>query len=65
MKYFTRFIFQIAFNDDYLNSAKQFSSGFLSGLMSKVLVYPLDLVKKRLQLQDFIHSRHGFGKVSI
>jgi len=52
-------------NDDYLNGLKQFSSGFLSGIASKTLVYPLDVVKKRLQLQDFIHSRDGFGEKFI
>lgn len=64
-KYYTKFIFQIAGSDDYLNSAKQLSSGFLSGVISKIFIYPLDFIKKRLQLQDFIHSRDGFGKVSL
>lgn len=65
MKMVTKFIFWIGFNDDYLNSVKQLGSGFFSGIASKTIVYPLDTVKKRLQLQDFVHSREGFGKVSI
>lgn len=63
--YITLFNFQIAFHDDYINSVKQFSSGFLAGVVSKTFVYPLDVAKKRLQLQDFIHARDGFGKVSM
>ncbi|KAF0763352.1 mitochondrial thiamine pyrophosphate carrier-like [Aphis craccivora] len=49
-------------HDDRINSVKQFSSGFLAGVLAKTIVYPLDVVKKRLQLQDFVHSRDGFGK---
>lgn len=64
-KDYSKFIFQIAGSDDYLNSAKQLCSGFMSGVISKTLIYPLDFIKKRLQLQDFIHSRNGFGKVSL
>jgi len=62
--YFTLFIFQIAVHDDRINSVKQFSSGFLAGVLAKTIVYPLDVIKKRLQLQDFVHSRDGFGKVN-
>lgn len=59
------FFFLIAFEDNYLNSVKQLSSGFLSGIASKTCVYPLDMAKKRLQLQDFVNSRNDFGKVSF
>jgi len=59
----TLFIFLIAIHDSRMNSIKQFSSGFMAGVAAKTIVYPLDVAKKRLQLQDFIHSRDGFGKV--
>ncbi|XP_026820795.1 mitochondrial thiamine pyrophosphate carrier-like [Rhopalosiphum maidis] len=49
-------------HDDRINSVKQFSSGFLAGVSAKTIVYPLDVIKKRLQLQDFVHSREDFGK---
>ncbi|XP_025203459.1 mitochondrial thiamine pyrophosphate carrier-like isoform X2 [Melanaphis sacchari] len=52
-------------HDNRINSVKQFSSGFLAGVSAKIIVYPLDVIKKRLQLQDFIHSRDGFGKKFI
>lgn len=48
-----------------MNSVKQFSSGFMAGIAAKTIVYPLDVAKKRIQLQDFIHSRNGFGKVYL
>uniref|UniRef100_A0A2H8TY22 Mitochondrial thiamine pyrophosphate carrier n=1 Tax=Melanaphis sacchari TaxID=742174 RepID=A0A2H8TY22_9HEMI len=63
--YLTLFIFQIVAHDNRINSVKQFSSGFLAGVSAKIIVYPLDVIKKRLQLQDFIHSRDGFGKKFI
>jgi len=59
----TLFIFFLAIHDSHMNSIKQFSSGFMAGVAAKTIVYPLDVAKKRLQLQDFIHSRDGFGKV--
>jgi len=53
------------FDEGHLNTIKQFSSGFLSGITSKTLVYPFDIAKKRMQLQDFIQSREAFGKKFI
>jgi len=61
---FNFFIFLIAIHDNHMNSVKQFSSGFMAGVAAKTIVYPLDVAKKRIQLQDFIHSRDGFGKVN-
>ena len=39
-------------------------SGVLAGLAAKTAVYPLDVAKKRLQVQGFQQHRHGFGQVS-
>lgn len=38
-------------------------SGSLAGLCAKVVVYPLDLTKKRLQIQGIEQSREVFGQV--
>lgn len=43
--------------------AKAAVCGCLSGLCSKTAVYPLDMVKKRLQVQGFEQARVAFGRV--
>lgn len=35
--------------------------GSAAGICAKVAVYPLDLTKKRLQVQGFEHGRKSFG----
>lgn len=37
--------------------------GAMAGICSKGIIYPLDMVKKRLQVQGFHEAREAFGKV--
>lgn len=38
-------------------------AGSLAGIAGKLLTYPLDLSRKRMQLQGFQEARVGFGQV--
>ncbi|XP_017070206.1 mitochondrial thiamine pyrophosphate carrier [Drosophila eugracilis] len=39
-----------------------FLNGALSGVIAKMIVYPADLLKKRIQLMDFKQERKSFGR---
>ena len=40
-------------------------SGSAAGACAKVCVYPLDVLKKRLQIRGFEKARQQFGKVGF
>ncbi|GAU88852.1 hypothetical protein RvY_01476-2 [Ramazzottius varieornatus] len=37
--------------------------GFMAGAFAKTIIYPLDVLKKRLQVQGFEEGRRGFGQL--
>ncbi|XP_053850780.1 mitochondrial thiamine pyrophosphate carrier isoform X3 [Vidua macroura] len=47
----------------YRASIKNLVCGSCAGVVSKSLTYPLDVVKKRLQVGGFEHARAAFGQV--
>ncbi|XP_055609557.1 mitochondrial thiamine pyrophosphate carrier-like [Uranotaenia lowii] len=48
--------------NETLPAIELFICGGLAGLCTKLLVYPLDLAKKRMQIQGFAKSRQTFGR---
>ncbi|XP_054715255.1 mitochondrial thiamine pyrophosphate carrier-like [Uloborus diversus] len=54
-----------AFSSDSNRSSALQSSicGAASGIAAKMLIYPLDLMKKRIQVQGFEEARRSFGAV--
>ncbi|XP_058065327.1 mitochondrial thiamine pyrophosphate carrier [Anopheles bellator] len=48
--------------DAQLPAVELFVYGGLAGFCTKLLVYPLDLAKKRLQIQGFAQNRQTFGQ---
>lgn len=47
------------------STSSSLTAGFLAGMCAKATTYPLDLSRKRLQIQGFHEARQGFGKVII
>ncbi|KAH8400978.1 hypothetical protein KR009_002282 [Drosophila setifemur] len=45
-----------------INGFFLFVNGALAGVVAKMLVYPADLLKKRIQLKSFKHDRQSFGR---
>ncbi|XP_023724089.1 mitochondrial thiamine pyrophosphate carrier isoform X4 [Cryptotermes secundus] len=46
----------------YVSGTGSLVCGSLAGIGAKIFVYPLDVARKRLQIQGFQHGRVGFGK---
>ncbi len=44
---------------------KHASNGGAAGLLAKLVVYPFDLIKKRLEVVNFEEARSKFGQVLI
>ncbi|PNF16543.1 hypothetical protein B7P43_G07185 [Cryptotermes secundus] len=47
----------------YVSGTGSLVCGSLAGIGAKIFVYPLDVARKRLQIQGFQHGRVGFGKL--
>ncbi|KAK0087387.1 hypothetical protein PV326_005217 [Microctonus aethiopoides] len=65
-----QFVFYNIFRDIYkslseeskITATNSMVAGSLAGIFAKTVVYPLDLARKRMQIQGFEHGRQGFGK---
>ncbi|KAL1518080.1 hypothetical protein ABEB36_001759 [Hypothenemus hampei] len=49
-------------NSESTTLSSSLVAGSLAGFCSKTVIYPFDLVKKRLQVQGFGHARQYFGE---
>ena len=64
LHYVLLYIFSIVGDTHRISFWNNLVCGSGSGLVAKLAVYPLDLAKKRLQIQGFEAAREKFGKVS-
>ncbi|KAK2576006.1 hypothetical protein KPH14_007365 [Odynerus spinipes] len=55
-------LYKKCFDQTEIHFYNSMISGSIAGLMAKTIVYPLDLARKRLQIQGFEHARKRFGK---
>ncbi|XP_028132390.1 mitochondrial thiamine pyrophosphate carrier-like [Diabrotica virgifera virgifera] len=56
-------MYSLLFHQNDVTLSNSVVSGSLAGLCAKTAIYPLDLVKKRMQIQGFEKGREIFGKV--
>ncbi|XP_035718764.1 mitochondrial thiamine pyrophosphate carrier-like [Vespa mandarinia] len=55
-------IYKKYFKETETNFYNSMISGSIAGLMAKTVVYPMDLARKRLQIQGFEYGRKEFGR---
>ncbi|KAF7384217.1 mitochondrial thiamine pyrophosphate carrier [Vespula maculifrons] len=55
-------IYKKYFKETDINFYNSMISGSIAGLMAKTFIYPMDLARKRLQIQGFEYGRKEFGK---